>query len=90
MTGDTRHINAMHTGEVQRRQRLAVHLRIGNQDALRYQWLVLLLKVNVQFRTDKCHDSLLVSLCTYYQHLVAQVENSVAVGNAQFSFMDQS
>jgi len=60
-------------------QRLTVDGRIRNQNTFRYQWLVLLFEVDIKFRTNEGHDSLLVSLGTYYQHLVAHMEHRVAI-----------
>ena len=72
------------------RQRLAVDTGVGDEDTLRDERLVLLLEVNVQLGTDKGHDSLLVSFGTDNQHLVAQVENSIAVRNAQLALVNQT
>ena len=72
------------------RQRFTVHSRVGDEDTLRYQRLVLLFKVNVKFRTDESHDSLLVSLCTDDEHLVADMEDGVTVRDAEFALMDET
>ena len=84
------HIHTVYTREVHRGQRLAVHLRIGNENTLRHQGLVLLLKVDVELGTYKGHDSLLVGLSTDYEHLVADVEQRVAVGNTEFAIVDET
>ena len=90
VTGYTGHIHTVYTREVHRGQRLAVHLRIGNENTLRHQGLVLLLKVDVELGTYKGHDSLLVGLSTDNEHLVADVEQRVAVGNTEFAIVDET
>ena len=90
MTGDTCDIHTMNTREMHRRERLTVDFRVGDEDTLGYQRLVLLFKVDVEFRTDKGRDGLLVSLCADDEHLVALMEDGVAVGNAQFALVYQT
>ena len=80
----------MNTREVHGGQRLAVDFRIGNQDALGHQRLVLLLEVNVDLRTDEGHDGLVVSLGTDNEHLVAYVEYRLAVRNGQFAVVNNA
>ena len=66
-------------------QRLAVNLRVGNENALGNQRLVLLFEVDVEFRTDEGHDGFLVGFGTHDEHLVAQVEHGVAVGDDELA-----
>ena len=87
MTGDTSDINAINTREMHRAQRLAIDGGVGDQDALRHQGLVTLLKVDVEFRADECHDGLLVSLSTYNEHLVTDMKDGIAVGDAELTLV---
>ena len=87
MTGDTGDVDAVDTREVHGCQRLTVDLRIGDEDTLGYQRLILLLEVDVDLWTNECHDGLVVGLGTYHQHLVAYVEYGVAVGDGEFAIV---
>ena len=75
---------------MQRCQRLAIDLGVGDEDALRYQRLVLLFEVDVELRPDKCHDSLLIGFGTHDEHLVSEVEDGIAVRDEQLTLMNQS
>ena len=79
MTGDTGDINTVYTGEMHGGKGLAIDTGVGNQDTLGYQRLVRLFEVDVELRSDECHDGFLVSLGTDDQHLITQVEDSVTV-----------
>ena len=76
MTGDAGDVDTMYAGEMHRGQRLAVDLRIGNQHALGYHglFLLLLFQIDVDHGTKESDNRLMVSLCTDNQHLVADVE----------------
>ena len=90
MTSQTGDVHAVDTREVHRCKRLAIDLRVGDKDALGYQRLVLLLKVDVELRTDEGHDGLLISLGADHQHLVAYMEDGVAVGDADFTVVNET
>ena len=90
MTGDTGDVDSVDTREVHGGKCLTVDLWIGDKDALTCQRLVLLLEVDVEFRTDEGHDSLLVSLSTNDKHLVAHMEDGIAVGDTKFSLMNEA
>ena len=90
MTRQSGDVHTVHTREVHRGQCLTVDLRIGDQDTLRYEGLVLLFEVDVELRTDKGHDGLLVSLGTHDEHLVAHVEDGITVRDTQFTLMYQT
>ena len=90
MTCYASYVNTVDAREVQRCKCLTVYLRIGNNNTLRYHWLILLLKVDVELRSDKGSDSLLIGLGTNKQHLVAKVENSIAVRDKQLTLVNQT
>lgn len=48
MTGDAGDINTMYTGEMHGGKSLTVNAGVGDQNTLGYQWLVRLLKVDVE------------------------------------------
>ena len=87
MTGDTRDVDAMNTGEVHGHERLAVDAGIGDEDTLGDQRLVLLLEVDVDFWTDECHNGLVVSLGRDDEHLVAHVQHRIAVRDRQLAIL---
>ena len=90
MTGDTGDVDSVDTREVHRGKCLAVDLWIGDKDALTCQRLVLLLEVDVEFRTDKGHNGFLISLSADNQHLVAHMEDGIAVGDTKLSLMNEA
>ena len=74
----------MHRG-----QRLTVDFGIGDEHALGNHgfFLLLLFEVDVDNRTDEGDDGLVVGLGTNDEHLVAQMELCVAVGNGDVTVM---
>ena len=92
LTGDARHVHAVDAREVHLAQRLTVHLRVRHQDALRHQRLVLVLGLPflLQLRTDEGLNGLSIGLGADDEHLVAKVQDSVAVGNLNAVFMQQA
>ena len=72
------------------RERLAVDLRVGNENPFAGQRLVLLFEVDVDFRTYEGCDGLLVCLCTDDEHLVALVEDGITVRDAQFTLVNET
>ena len=80
----------MHPGKVKLSERLAVHRRTGHQHALAHQWLVLLLPVNLYLRTDEGDDGLRIGLGANHIELVADMEDSVAVGKAHMSVVQNA
>ena len=84
------YVNTVDAREVQRCKCLTVYLRIGNNNTLRNHWLILLLEVDVELRSDKGSDSLLIGLGTNNQHLIAKVEDSIAVRDKQLTLVNQT
>ena len=74
----------MHRG-----QRLTVDFGIGDEHALGNHgfFLLLLFEVDVDNRADEGDDGLVVGLGTDDEHLVAQMELCVAVGNGDVTVM---
>ena len=87
MTGHTGDVDTVDTREVHRGQRLAVDFRIGDEHPFADHRLVLLLEVDVDLGTDEGGDGFLVGFGADDEHLVAQVEDGVAVGNRQLALM---
>ena len=89
MTGDARDVDTVNAGEMHRGQRLAVDFWIGDKHALGNHgfFLLLLFEVDVDNRADEGDDGFVVGLGTDDEHLVAQMELCVAVGNGDVTVM---
>ena len=90
MTGNAGNVHAIDTTEVHLSERFSVDAWVRHKDTFRNKRLVLLFKVDVEFWANKSHDGLLVGLGTYDEHLVAQMENGVAVGDGQLALVYQT
>ena len=77
----------MHTREMHRGQCLTVNLGIGDKHTFGDHglFLLLLLQIDVNNRTDKGMNGFVVGFCADYQHLVTQMELRITVCNGDFT-----
>ena len=87
MTCDTSDINAIDTREVHLSEGFSIDAGIGDDNTLRHHRLILLLPVDLDDRANECHDGLPVSLSSDDAQLVANMEDSISIGNADMSLL---